>query len=91
MIQQAADCANGKAPPPPELSLMWRCQQFGCLPEAGGYNDQDFATMERAAVFDRVYNFIKRNRRNGKAMDYAEMDDADRDLFQALKEMEIKF
>ena len=91
MIQQAADCANGKAPPPPELSLLWRCRQFSCLPEAGGYNDQDAPTMERAAAFDNVYSFIKRNRRGKDPMDYAGMDDSDRDMYQRLKDMGVKF
>ena len=91
MIQQAADCANGKANPPPELTLIWKCRQFGCLPEAGGYNQQDDITMTRAGMYERVYNFIKRNRRGKEPMNVAEMDEADRAMFDWLREQEIKF
>jgi hypothetical protein len=35
--------ANGHsvANPPPELSLYSMCKEFHCLPDSGGWNDQD--------------------------------------------------
>lgn len=92
MIEQVVDCANGKAEPPPELEIIWGCQQYGCLPDSGGYMDQDVTIMKRGTTYENIYAFIKRNRKGGKkAMDYAELSDADRKLFDWLRGLEIKF
>lgn len=91
MIQQVADYANGKGEPPPELLLILRCRQFSCLPDAGGYNQQDEPTMIKGGTYERVFNFIQRNRRGKKTIDYAELDEADQHMFDWLRETEIKF
>ena len=90
MIEQVVACARGEAQPPPELSLMWQCRRFNCLPEAGGYHDQDVSTMERGAVMETVYNF-ERNWRAMEKRDYAALSESDRRIFMMLKDMEVKF
>lgn len=87
-----ADAANGKANPPPELYLLWQCEKFNCLPESGGYNDQDDPTMRRAGIFRTVYNFVARNRKGKKeTINYADLSEDDQNIFNWLRELEIKF
>ena len=83
-------CAKDGEPPPPELSLMWQCRRFNCLPEAGGYNQQDEATMKRGAIMESIYNFETRWR-SMKERDFAKLDEHDRRIFMMLKDMEVKF
>lgn len=43
-----ADCYDGKGPPPPELRLMWECQDFpGTLPYPGALLDQPAGLVKR--------------------------------------------
>lgn len=90
MIEQVVACAKDGGQPPPELSLMWQCRRFNCLPEAGGYNDQDAATMERGAIMESVYNFERRWRAM-ETRDFAKLDESDRRIFLMLKNLEVKF
>jgi hypothetical protein len=56
-------CAESPdAPPPPELIAAWQCQKWGCLPEAGGYLDQDYGLMQRMSVLSNIYNTVIRLR-----------------------------
>ena len=91
MIVQVVEAAKGKADPPPELEIIWGCQRYGCLPENGGYLDQDVLLMKRGTMYDTIYSFVKRNRQGGKSIDYAELSDADRDMFDWLRGLEIRF
>jgi hypothetical protein len=86
-----ADAANGKAEPPPALEIIWGCQRYGCLPENGGYLDQDYRLMRVGTVYDNVYSFIKRNRNGGKRINYADLSDSDRDMFDWLRGLEIRY
>ena len=47
MILAAADCAENKGSPPPELKLAWQTIQWGTLPEPGGLRDQRVGELER--------------------------------------------
>jgi len=84
------NAAKDNEVPPPELLLAWQCNRFGCLPEAGGYNDQDVIIMERMGVYDKIYNFEKRWRSMEKR-DYATLSENDRAMFMLLKNQGIKF
>ncbi len=61
MILATADCADGKGPPPPELTLAWQAERWHTLPEPGGMRDQVAGELERMAasanVFDTVRSF----------------------------------
>lgn len=43
----AAMSAEGKAEPPPELVLAWRCDRFRALPESGGVLEQRAGLLEK--------------------------------------------
>ena len=90
LIQQAADCAAGKGPPPPELEIWWKCQRFGCLPEAGGYLDQDAALMDRAVICEDVYHLVKKWR-GMKQKDFTKLTDAERHLYKWLHQGKVIF
>lgn len=47
MILAAAACAESGQAPPPELSLMWECQDFAALPYPGGLLDQPAGLIRR--------------------------------------------
>ena len=83
-------CAKDGKSPPPDLLTMWQCRRFNCLPESGGYNDQDISTMERGAVLENIYNFERRWRAM-ESRDYAKLDEGDRRIFMMLKKLEVKF
>jgi len=52
------DAAYNVGKPPPELSLAWNCERYNCLPDAGGYLDQDYICMMRMNVYSNVYNIV---------------------------------
>ena len=55
----AADCAEGKGPPPPELRLYWECRDLGALPRAGGVQDQPAGLIQRMRAANNVYTVQK--------------------------------
>ena len=56
----AADCAEGKAPPPQELEYAWQAQAHpGALPNAGGLRDQPVALMTKMRVCLNVWSAFK--------------------------------
>ena len=76
--------------PPEELSIIWACQRFNCLPEQGGYMDQDYRLMTVGAVLDSVYSFERRWRAM-ESRDFAKLDDHDQRIFYMLKDMGVRF
>jgi len=59
MILAAADCAEGKGPPPGELTLAWQAQSWQALPEAGGLRDQPAGLLDRMGASLRVYDAMR--------------------------------
>jgi hypothetical protein len=47
MMLAAALCAEGKAAPPPELVMAWRCGRFRALPLGGGVLDQPAGLLDK--------------------------------------------
>ena len=91
MIEQAASAARDLAKTPPdELSLIWACQRYGCLPDDGGYLDQDARLMNTASTLESVYGFVKRWRSKEKP-NFADLDEHDRRVFYWLKDMGVKY
>lgn len=52
-----ADDASNK--PPPELSLAFKADQWGVLPELGGLRDQRIGELERMTAYLNVYRAMK--------------------------------
>lgn len=51
----AADAAQYGEPPPPELRLAWRIQQWG-PPDGNGWNDWPAGQLDRMSAVLNVYN-----------------------------------
>ena len=59
LIQAAVWVADGKqATPPPELETAWQCKRWNCLPDAGGYLDQEYSLVMRMSMLDNVHSFM---------------------------------
>jgi len=71
MILAAADCAEGKGPPPPELQLAWQARQWASLPEVGGLRDQRAGELYRMATAENVYNAVRSWRRSANWAQWA--------------------
>ncbi len=84
------DAADGKDDPPPELEIIWGCRRYNCLPEAGGYMDQDAKLMYTGTTYDNVYNFVRTFRSMDKP-DFAKLDAASREIFLWLVKLEVRF
>jgi len=56
LILAAADAADNRGTPPPELRYAWQCQRWGSLPNAGGLRDQPMRLMADMPVALNVYN-----------------------------------
>ena len=59
MILAAADYAEGKGKPPPELVDYLRTERFNALPFAGGWKDQPHRFVERSIIYHNVFNAIR--------------------------------
>lgn len=55
-------CVDEDAPPPPELSLAWKCERWHALPETGAVVDQDARLMFRMSALSNIYNTLTRYR-----------------------------
>jgi hypothetical protein len=84
------DSASGEAPPPPELRIAWQCERWNCLPDAGGYLDQDFVTVTRMTALSNVYNAVVRIKSlTGKNIH--KLTDSERRILRVLKDEGIIF
>lgn len=54
------DAARGDGVPPPDLLLAMNCERWNCLPDAGGYFDQQYDVMYRMNICSNVYNVVRR-------------------------------
>jgi len=61
MILAAAAYAEDakKNTPPPELSLAFKAEQWGVLPEPGGLRDQRIGELERMTAALKAYRAMK--------------------------------
>ena len=61
MILAAAAYAEDskKNAPPPELSLAFKAEQWGTLPEPGGLRDQRIGELDRMTVVLNTYKAVK--------------------------------
>lgn len=59
MIVAAAACADGNAPPPPELELAWQMEVYHALPERGGLRDQVAGELRRCNAASNAYRTMR--------------------------------
>lgn len=87
MILAAADAARKRTPPPPELVLAWRCEQYRTLPRAGGLWDQPFGLVEKMTVCLNVYNACREWAR-GVGKDWIKNNRSTFEILQAVWELD---
>ena len=90
LIEAVVGAAYGQDEPPPELLLAWRCQQWTCLPEAGGYMEQDYITAYRMTAYLNIYNVL-RHWQSLQGKDIHRLADGERKLLRWLKDEGIMF
>lgn len=79
---------DGTSPAPPELRIGWECQRYGCLPDTGGYFDQDFAMLHRINVITNVYNAYS-HYRNAHGKQIHSLNESERRILKALIDMKL--
>ena len=87
LIEQAVGAARGQ-PPPADLQLAWKCQQWGALPDAGGMNDQDYKRLQGMSVSLNIYNTIS-YMKNLKGSDIHRLSDSQRRMIRWLLDQGI--
>lgn len=81
---------NGDAAAPPELRLGWECDRFNCLPEAGGYLDQQYLQMFRITVLMNVYSAYS-HYRNAHGAEIHNLSESERRILRELKDTGLIF
>ncbi len=74
MILAAADCADGKGPPPPDLILAWQARTWNTLPEPGGLRDQYAGELARMSAAMNTYDAWRRRRHHQNWAKWAKDD-----------------
>ena len=64
------------------------CRQFGCLPEGGGYLDQDARLMNRAVMCEEVYRLTKKWREM-PVKDFGQLNEGEKNLFKWLRKAKV--
>ncbi len=59
ILAAAAHAEDAKNAPPPELSLAFKAEQWGTLPEPGGLRDQRIGELDRMTVALNAYRAMK--------------------------------
>ena len=62
----AADCAEGKSDPPPELKMAWDAEMFSVPPFAGSRADQPAGLLDKMRKCVNVYNAMIEQKRIAK-------------------------
>jgi hypothetical protein len=81
---------DGEAAAPPELKLGWECERYGCLPDAGGYLDQDYYLVSCMSSLMSIHRAYARYRNSVGAQIHS-LSTSDRMILRRLKDMEIIF
>jgi len=81
---------DGEFPAPPELRLAWECERYRCLPESGGYMDQDYGLLTRMTVLANVYGAYA-HYRNSIGAQIHSLSEAERRILRNLKDSGLIF
>lgn len=84
------EAVEGDAPAPPDLRLAWECERYHCLPEAGGYMEQDYRLMRRMATLANVYG-VYSHYRNAQGKEIHGLSNNERRVLRALMDMGLIF
>jgi hypothetical protein len=84
------DCVDGEASAPPDLRIAWDCQRYHCLPDAGGYLDQNYRTMLRMTILSNIYNAYA-HYRNSQGAQIHTLGESDRRILRYLKDEGLLF
>ena len=84
------EAVDGEASPPPELRLSWECERYHCLPDGGGYFEQDYSLLTRMSVLSSVYSAYSRYR-NAHGAQIHNLSEGDRRTLRYLKDEGIIF
>ena len=55
----AADAAEGKIEPPPELQMAWDAKEYGVMPYKGARADQPAGLLKRMRTLSNIYDAFK--------------------------------
>ncbi len=81
---------DGEAAAPPDLRIAWDCQRYHCLPDAGGYLDQDYRTMTRMTSLSNIYNAYA-HYRNAQGSQIHGLSEGERRILRWLKDAGVLF
>ena len=81
---------DGESDAPPELLTAWQCERWRCLPEIGGYYDQDYYLMQRMASLSNVYNALNKLR-NSRGTAIHNLTEAERKILKHLVDLGLLF
>ena len=84
------ESVDGDGDPPPELILSWQCSRWACLPDTGGYFEQDYSIMRRMTTLANVYNALTKYR-NAKGAQIHNLTESDRRILRFLKDAGLLF
>lgn len=77
---------NGNGPPPTELELVWLCERWNTLPEAGPMMEQSYRQLTDMAVASNVHRVVSRTR-NLVGRQIHSLTDNERRILRTIKEM----
>jgi hypothetical protein len=81
---------DGEEAAPPELRLGWECERYSCLPDAGGYLEQDYELMIRMSSLANIHRAYSRYR-NAQGTQIHNLSMADRMILRQLKDIGVLF
>ena len=90
LIEAAVGAVDGDTPAPPELHLGWECQKWHCLPDAGGYLEQDYGLMVRISALSNIYAAYSAYR-NAQGTQIHQLTEGARRILRQLKDMGVIF
>jgi len=64
----AADAAEGKIEPPPELQMAWDAKEYGALPYKGARADQPAGLLKRMRTTSNIFDAFKAVHANSENM-----------------------
>lgn len=81
---------DGDEPPPKELLMAWECDRWRCLPETGGYYEQDYGLMRRMTALSNVYRALSKLR-NASGKQIHNLTESERRILKLLVDMGLLF
>lgn len=90
LIAAVVGAVDSDETPPPALQIAWNCQKWNCLPDSGGYLEQDYALMKNMTISLNIYNALSRLR-NAKGAQIHSLTESDRKILRVLVDLGLLF